>query len=102
MSRSVALFQHFAEETGQTVHDPGLRAQGYLWLARRPETVERQRVLVERQREWGVDGVELLTGDEARARFPWLPQQVLQARFRAGDVDTKFLERETDLLNEPT
>jgi sarcosine oxidase subunit beta len=85
VSRSAQLFQHFAEETGQTVHDPGLRAQGYLWLARRPETAARQRELVDRQRAWGVDGVELLTGDEARDRFPWVPADVIQARFRGDD-----------------
>ena len=85
VSRSVDLFQRFAEVTGQTVHDPGLRAQGYLWLARTPATAERQRELVDRQRGWGVDGVELLSGDEVRVRFPWVPDDVLQARFRGGD-----------------
>ena len=85
VSRSVQLFQRFSEETGQTVHDPGMRAQGYLWLARTPETAAGQRLLVERQRAWGVDGVELLTGDEARERFPFVPDDVVQARFRGGD-----------------
>ena len=32
--RSLALFEDFAEETGQRLHDPGLRRQGYLWLTR--------------------------------------------------------------------
>ena len=44
-----------------------------------------QRELVERQLGWGVDGVELLTGDETRARFPWVSEDVVQARFRGGD-----------------
>jgi glycine/D-amino acid oxidase-like deaminating enzyme len=30
-------------------------------------------------------GVELLTGDEARSRFGWVPDDVVQARFRQGD-----------------
>ncbi len=85
VGRSVRLFERFAEETGQTLHDPGLRAQGYLWLARTGAAVARQRELVERQRGWGVDGVELLTGDEARSRFAWVPDDVVQARFRQGD-----------------
>ena len=85
VGRSVRLFERFAEETGQTLHDPGLRAQGYLWLARTEAAVARQRELVERQRGWGVDGVELLTGDEARSRFAWVPDDVVQARFRQGD-----------------
>jgi sarcosine oxidase, subunit beta len=83
--RSVELFERFAEETGQRVHDPGLRKQGYLWLARTPETAERQRDLVERQRAWGVDGVELLSAGEARSRWPWLAPDVTGARFRQDD-----------------
>ena len=34
---------------------------------------------------FGSWGVELLDGDEARRRFPWLPGDVLQARFRHDD-----------------
>ena len=83
--RSLALFEDFAEQTGQRLHDPGLRRQGYLWLARRDDTAARQLQLVERQRQWGVDGVELLTGDETRGRFPWVADDVLQARFRHHD-----------------
>jgi sarcosine oxidase subunit beta len=62
-----------------------MRRQGYLWLARTGEIAERQRELVERQRGWGVDGVELLSGDQTRDRFPWVPPDVLQARFRQDD-----------------
>jgi sarcosine oxidase, subunit beta len=85
VSRTVALLERFADETGQAVHDPAIRRQGYLWLARTAETAARQRDLVARQRGWGVDGVELLSGDEARDRFPWLPEDVVQARFRQND-----------------
>ena len=45
--RSVALFEDFAEATGQRLHDPGLRRQGYLWLARSDDTAARQAQLVE-------------------------------------------------------
>jgi sarcosine oxidase, subunit beta len=83
--RSVELFERFADETGQAEHDPGLRRQGYLWLTCDPQGAARQRDLVERQRGWGIDGLELLSGDQARQRFPWLAASVLQARFRAGD-----------------
>jgi len=85
VSRTVGLLERFAEETGQSLHDPAIRRQGYLWLARSAATASRQRDLVARQREWGVDGVELLSGDEARERFPWLPEDVVQARFRQND-----------------
>ena len=85
VSRSVDLFQRFAEETGQSLHGPRIRRQGYLWLTRKQSRTAAQSDLVERQRGWGVDGVELLTGDETRARFPWVSEDVVGARFRAGD-----------------
>src|SRR6478672_12539001 len=85
VGRSVQLFERFAEETGQSLHDPGLRAQGYLWLARSEPVAARQRELVERQRGWGIDGVELLSAEQTRERFPWVSADVLQARFRAAD-----------------
>jgi sarcosine oxidase subunit beta len=47
--------------------------------------VAAQRETVAHQRSIGVDGVELLDGDEARARFPYLAPEVLQARVRMGD-----------------
>jgi acetyl-CoA carboxylase biotin carboxylase subunit len=34
--------------------------------------------------------------------IPFLSRVMDNPRFRAGEVDTKFLERETDLLKEPT
>src|SRR5690348_9702694 len=85
VSRTVKLLERFAEETGQSVHDPSVRRQGYLWLARTQETASRQLDLVARQREWGIDDVELLSGDAARERFPWLPDGIVQARFRQND-----------------
>jgi sarcosine oxidase subunit beta len=85
VQRSVKLFEHFAEETGQSIHDPGVRKDGYLWLARSSESAARQQQLVDRQRSWGVEGVELVAGDEARARWPWLAEDVVQARFRQDD-----------------
>ena len=48
---------------------------------------------MERQRAWGLDDVELLSGDEARRRWPWLSPEVRGARYRAGDgwLDVKAL-----------
>jgi glycine/D-amino acid oxidase-like deaminating enzyme len=40
---------------------------------------------VRRQREWGVEGVELLDESQLRARFPWVGGSVIQARFRQDD-----------------
>jgi len=81
----IALYTNFAEIAELPGYDIGLQQQGYLWLATRQATASRQRELVEQQYGWGLRDVELLTGDEARARFPYLAPEILQARYRAGD-----------------
>ena len=90
---SVAFFARFADETGLAHWDIGLRAQGYLWCATDASTCSMQCVLVDRQRSWGLDDVELLNGEDARRRFPYLAPEVRQARYRAGDgwLDAKRL-----------
>lgn len=88
---SVELFLEFAERTGQREHDPKVRTQGYLWVTGSAEGAARQLSIVERQRSWGLDGVEVLTGDEARHAFPFLDRSVVQARLRPADglIDPK-------------
>jgi sarcosine oxidase subunit beta len=81
----VETFESFAERTGLSGFDIGLRRNGYLFCAREESSLGRQARMVEIQREAGVSGIELLTGDEARARFPYLSPDVLAARFRQGD-----------------
>jgi len=89
----VELFDDFAERSGLDGWDLGLRHGGYLFCSLTDATVERSRRLVARQREWGLTDVELLAGDEARARWPWLSPEVRGARYRAGDgwLDVKRL-----------
>ncbi len=89
----VDLFDAFGERTGLDGWDIGLNHGGYLFCSLTDATVERSRILVERQRSWGLADVELLTGDEARARWPWLAQEVRGARYRSGDgwLDVKRL-----------
>jgi sarcosine oxidase subunit beta len=89
----VALFDSFAERTGLAGLELGLRHGGYLFCSLTDATLDRSRSLVARQREWGLDDVELLSGDEARARWPWLSPDVRGARFRAADgwLDVKRL-----------
>ncbi|MHB8648358.1 MAG: NAD(P)/FAD-dependent oxidoreductase [Thermomicrobiales bacterium] len=82
---SVAVFLDFAAITGQTTYDPMIRQQGYLWLATEPETAARQRDLVALQHAWGQGDIELLSGDETRYRFPYVAENIVQARFRQGD-----------------
>jgi sarcosine oxidase subunit beta len=88
---SIGVFERFAEHTGLKGYDIGLRQPGYLWLTTTGEGAERQKRLVARQRGWGLTDVELMTGDEARRRFPYLAPEVVLARFRQGDgwVDAK-------------
>src|ERR687895_1801586 len=89
----IELFDSFAAQTGLAGWDLGLRHGGYLFCSLTDATVERSRRLVERQRGWGLNDVELLSGDEARARWPWLSPEVRGARFRAADgwLDPKQL-----------
>lgn len=81
----VELFEGFGTRTGLDGWDLGLRRQGYLFASLSQAAAERARLLVERQHGWGLRDVELLTGDEARHRFPYLSPQVVGARYRAGD-----------------
>ena len=89
----IELFDAFAERTGLDGWDLGLRHGGYLFCSLTDATIERSRRLVARQREWGLTDVELLSGDEARVRWPWLSADVRGARYRAGDgwLDVKRL-----------
>jgi sarcosine oxidase subunit beta len=89
----VELFDGFAERTGLSGWDLGLFHGGYLFCSVTDATLDRSRRLVARQREWGLTDVELLSGDEARSRWPWLSPEVVGARYRAGDgwLDVKRL-----------
>jgi sarcosine oxidase subunit beta len=82
---SITLFENFAEVAELPNYDLDLHQQGYLWLSTTEEGVQRQRALVESQHTWGLTDVEWFDGREARARYPYLSQEVLGARFRARD-----------------
>jgi sarcosine oxidase subunit beta len=81
----VELFEQFAERTGLVGYDLALQQNGYLFCALSEASLGRQARMVAIQQAAGVPGIELLSGDEARRRFPWLSPNVLQARFRAAD-----------------
>ena len=90
---SAELFLNFREVTEQDRYDLRVRQQGYLWLTTDEGNAERQRALVARLHEWGQGDVELLTGDEVLHRFPYVDENVVQARWRGGDgfLDTTQL-----------
>jgi sarcosine oxidase, subunit beta len=73
------------ERAGLPGYDIRMVRRGYLFCAFGQEAAARQRALVALQRTFGLDDVEILSGDEARARFPYLSPDVRQARFRQGD-----------------
>ena len=89
----IELFESFAARTGLDGWDLALNHAGYVFCSLTDATVERSRRLLDRQREWGLTDVELLTGDEARSRWPWLSPDVRAARYRARDgwLDPKRL-----------
>ncbi|MGH2659240.1 MAG: NAD(P)/FAD-dependent oxidoreductase [Actinomycetota bacterium] len=90
---SAELFLNFEEVTGQDRYRLDLRLHGYLWLTTDAAMVDRQRELVGLQHSWGQTDVELLAGDEVRRQFLYVGENVLQARWRAGDgfLNTKEL-----------
>jgi sarcosine oxidase, subunit beta len=90
---SIATFERFAEIAGLPGYDIGYRQRGYLFVTTDPANARRQADRVAQQRSWGVGDIELLTGAEARYRFPFLDESVVSARYRAGDgfIDPKRL-----------
>ncbi len=89
----IELFDAFAERTGLDGWDLGVTHGGYLFASLTDATLDRSRRLVARQRDWGLTDVDLLDGDEARRRFPYLSPEVRGARYRAADgwLDVKAL-----------
>ncbi|TMD81870.1 MAG: FAD-binding oxidoreductase [Chloroflexi bacterium] len=77
---SIAFFDELQQHA-----DIGLYHQGYLFVARTDEGARMQAKLVAAQRQWGLTDVELLSGDEARERFPYLAADIVNARFRQAD-----------------
>jgi sarcosine oxidase subunit beta len=91
--RSVELFLGFQDVTEQRAYSLDVRQQGYLFLTTDEAGAQRQRRIVALLHEWGQADVELMDGDEARRRFPYIGANVVQARLRAGDgfLDPKAL-----------
>jgi len=82
MKESIAVFEQFHELTGT---DIGLHQQGYLFVTTALDGYERSRARVLTQLAFGLDDVELFTGDECRARFPYIAPEITAATFRQRD-----------------
>ena len=85
MREGVDILFDYPARLGLPGYDIRLRPQGYLFCTTDPDSIERQRRMVDRQRAFGLTDVELLSGDETRARFPYISPDVVGARFRARD-----------------
>ena len=85
MRESIAIYERFADEIGIPGYDISLHQQGYLFVTREKDGAERVAARVASQRKAGLADVELLAGDEARRRFPYLGPSVTAATFRARD-----------------
>ncbi len=81
----VELFERFADVADLPGYDIGLQRQGYLFCTTSELGMRRQHEWVQAQRTWGLDDVEVLSGDEVRYRFPHIGPRVLQARYRGAD-----------------
>lgn len=81
----IALFDSFAEAADLPGWGLDIRHQGYLFCATTPAGVRHQLRFVDALHGWGVSDVELISGDEARYRFPYVGPDVVQARYRPDD-----------------
>ncbi len=82
MQESISVFEHFHDLTGGEID---FHQRGYLFLTTAPDGPEVFRARVEAQRAHGLEGVEWLSGEQARARFPFLSPEITAATFRARD-----------------
>jgi len=89
----IDLFDHFAEIAELPGYDLDIHKQGYLFCATSDAGAQHQRQFAAALLGWGVSDLEVLDGDEARYRFPYLGHEIIQARFRQGDgwLDPKRL-----------
>jgi glycine/D-amino acid oxidase-like deaminating enzyme len=95
---SVEVFDQFGALVGMPDLDIGLRKPGYLFVSGSVGPTYRPAMVAERVTRWheqGLTDVELLTGDEARRRFPFANESVEEGHYRAGDgfVDAAALAR---------
>ena len=82
---SIQIYENLAEVIGIPGTDISLRHAGYLFVTDDRARVEQVRAAVEKHHVLGVTDSEYLTGDELRARFPWLSPSAVAATFRQRD-----------------
>ena len=85
MRESIAFYEAFAENTGLPDWDIGIHQQGYLFLTTEAARAGDFRRRVAGQHALGLTDVELLAGEKARQRFPYVAEEVVAATFRQRD-----------------
>ncbi|HET89219.1 MAG TPA: FAD-binding oxidoreductase [Chloroflexi bacterium] len=81
----IEMFEHLADLISMPGYDIGIKHQGYLFVTADADMVDDVRAAVEKHHALGVTDSEFLTGDEARACFPYLSASVVAASFRQRD-----------------
>jgi sarcosine oxidase subunit beta len=82
---SIKIFESFAETVGIPGYDISLHHRGYLFITDDHEMVGELKKAVETHHGLGVTDSEFFTGDEVRARFPYVSPTVVAATFRQRD-----------------
>jgi glycine/D-amino acid oxidase-like deaminating enzyme len=85
MKNSIEVYENYGQITGLKDCDIGLHRQGWLFASAQADGPGRFGRWIEGQRRLGLTDSELLSGDEARSRFPFLSVHVTAATFRARD-----------------
>jgi sarcosine oxidase subunit beta len=85
VQESMRIYENFAETIGILDYDLSLRYTGYLFVTDELDMVDSLRAAVAKHHELGVTDSEFLTGDEIRARFPYISERALAATFRQRD-----------------
>ncbi len=82
---SIEFFEHFSEHMGLPGWDIGLHQQGYLFITDDESMIPDLEAAVVQHHTLGVTDSEILTGEEVRARFPFISPEVVGATFRQRD-----------------
>jgi sarcosine oxidase subunit beta len=82
---SIEMYENFPKVIGVPDSDISLVHAGYLFVTDDPRSIDEVRSAVEAHHKLGVTDSEFLTGDEVRARFPWVSDSAVAATFRQRD-----------------
>jgi len=82
---SIDFFQHFAERMDLPGYDLHIHQQGYLFVTDDETMLPDLEAAVREHRRLGVTDSEFLSGEDLRARFPFLAPAAVGANFRGKD-----------------